>query len=70
MISRVFVTDLDGDDFVTFFIKVIHSKDTPAKKFHVNNTNATKFATFQISKMIRYKFRNLNNYICSYLTKL
>ena len=49
MISRVFVTDLDGDDFVTFFIKVIHSKDTPAKKFHVNNTNATKFATFQIS---------------------
>ena len=28
MRSRVFVTDLDGDDFVTFFIKVMHIKDT------------------------------------------
>ena len=37
---------------------------------NVNNTNATKFATFQISKLIRYMFRNLTNYICSYLTKL
>ena len=28
MRSPVFATDLDGDDFVTFFIKVMHIKDT------------------------------------------
>jgi hypothetical protein len=49
MMSRLFVTDLDGDDFVTFFIKVMHSKTPPTMKFHVKNTNATKFGTFQIS---------------------